>query len=383
MKVNGEGSIVQLEKNKAKGKCRKWQLRVCTGRNPRTGKYGAKTRRVECTYTEATKLLREFIAEVEGDRAPTRGGATFEEECQRFIETRRASGNFSENRNRRLETTLKAACMHIGKAYFDKVTPEMLNDMYAKMRAGDTLSGKPVGGTYIRSVHSEVNLMYKQAVREGRVSVNPCDLATPPNNDTQPRNAMPAEQMREFAAQLDPADEHDFAWWLAVSLGLRRGEVCGLSWSDLDETSHTLAITHSYDRARNMRSTKTQAGRRKLPLTEEALAYFRIHRSAQAGRGTVIAPAGPVIVTEAGTRVAPDMMEKWWRRDRETLGAGNYCLHELRHSYLTQLARAGVHPKVMQELAGHANSAITMDIYTHTDMGAKFEAAEALKQSLA
>ncbi len=65
------------------------------------------------------------------------------------------------------------------------------------------------------------------------------------------------------------------------------------------------------------------------------------------------------------------------------VGAGNYCLHELRHSYLTQLARAGVHPKVMQELAGHANSAITMDIYTHTDMGAKFEAAEALKQSLA
>ncbi len=130
-------------------------------------------------------------------------------------------------------------------------------------------------------------------------------------------------------------------------------------------------------------SENTQDGTRRQPGCRQLGKPLVPHRAAQAGRGTVIAPASPVIVTEAGTRVAPDMMEKWWRRDRNALGAGNYCLHELRHSYLTQLARAGVHPKVMQELAGHANSAITMDIYTHTDMGAKFEAAEALKNSLA
>ena len=124
---------------------------------------------------------------------------------------------------------------------FTRVTPEMLNNMYAAMRGGDTLSGKPVGGTYIRSVHSEVSLAYKQAIKEGRASYNPCDYATPPNNDTQPRRAMPADQMKAFREQLDLSDEHDFAWWLAVTLGLRRGEVCGLSWGDLLEVvSRTL-----------------------------------------------------------------------------------------------------------------------------------------------
>ena len=68
--------------------------------------------------------------------------------------------------------------------------------------------------------------------------------------------------------------------------------------------------------------------------------------------------------------------------DRSGLGAQDYCLHELRHSYLTALARSGVHPKVMQALADHANCAITMDIYTHTDMTAKRDAAEALKRSM-
>ena len=265
---------------------------------------------------------------------------------------------------------------------FTRVTPEMLNNMYAAMRSGDTLSGKPVGGTYIRSVHSEVSLVYKQAIKEGRASYNPCDYATPPNNDTQPRRAMPADQMRAFREQLDLADEHDFAWWLAVTLGLRRGEVCGLSWGDLDASARTLMVCHSYDRAHNLKSTKTAAGRRKPPLTAQLVEAFAEHKQAQRERGVPISPASPIVVTEANTRVAPDMLEKWWRSDRAGLGAEGYCLHELRHSYLTSLARAGVHPKVMQELAGHANSAITMEIYTHTDMNEKFAAAEAWEKAM-
>lgn len=76
------------------------------------------------------------------------------------------------------------------------------------------------------------------------------------------------------------------------------------------------------------------------------------------------------------------MLEKWWRRDSAGLGAQDYCPHELRHSYLTALARTGVHSKVMQAMAGHANCAITMDICTHTDMTAKRDAAEALARTM-
>ncbi len=75
-------------------------------------------------------------------------------------------------------------------------------------------------------------------------------------------------------------------------------------------------------------------------------------------------------------RLSPNVLEAWWLRDRETLGLDGWAFHELRHSYLSTLALRGVHPKVMQELAGHASSEITMEIYTHVNMEAKRAAAD-------
>ena len=73
-------------------------------------------------------------------------------------------------------------------------------------------------------------------------------------------------------------------------------------------------------------------------------------------------------------------MSRWWSIDREGFGLDGFTLHELRHTYLTMLAMGGVHPKVMQELAGHYSSQITMDIYTHVNMDAKREAVEAVSK---
>ena len=126
----------------------------------------------------------------------------------------------------------------------------------------------------------------------------------------------------------------------------------------------------------------TAAGRRSLPLTDVALVALKSHRDAQAKRNAGAGGRDTIIVTEAGTLVHPDILGKWWRRDRSGLGAERQGLHELRRSYLTALARAGMHPNVMQALAGHANCAITIDIYTHTDTTAKRNVNKALKRSM-
>ena len=67
-------------------------------------------------------------------------------------------------------------------------------------------------------------------------------------------------------------------------------------------------------------------------------------------------------------------------KNRVKFGLEGYTLHELRHTYLTLLAMNSVHPKVMQELAGHYSSQITMDIYTHVNVGAKREAVAAVSK---
>lgn len=82
----------------------------------------------------------------------------------------------------------------------------------------------------------------------------------------------------------------------------------------------------------------------------------------------------PVIATHYGERVTPGSLSRWWSLDRARFGLDGWSFHELRHFYLTLLALNGVHPKVMQERAGHYSSQITMDIYTHVNMDAKKEA---------
>ncbi|MEE1159287.1 MAG: tyrosine-type recombinase/integrase [Atopobiaceae bacterium] len=74
----------------------------------------------------------------------------------------------------------------------------------------------------------------------------------------------------------------------------------------------------------------------------------------------------------------PTSLSRWWTEDRAKYGLEGWCLHEFRHTYLTLLAINGVHPKVMQELAGHYSSQISMDIYTHVNMDSKREAVAAV-----
>ena len=92
----GQGSIVQLEKDKPKGKCRKWQLRVSLGLDPKTGKYLRKTRVFSGTYNQAKAALREFIDEIENNRVQGRTAYTFEEYSRRYLDMRRAKKEVAE-----------------------------------------------------------------------------------------------------------------------------------------------------------------------------------------------------------------------------------------------------------------------------------------------
>lgn len=87
-----------------------------------------------------------------------------------------------------------------------------------------------------------------------------------------------------------------------------------------------------------------------------------------------------MVTTKYGERIKSSSLTRWWSIERGNYGLDDFSLHELRHTYLTLLAEEGVHPKVMQELAGHYSSQITMDVYTHVNMDAKREAVAAVSK---
>ena len=392
--VEGGGYIVQRDKSKPKSKCRKWELRVPTGLDPRTGKYKTKSRRFNGTYTEAKKALRGFVDEIEHDSVQGRTSYTFEEYCERFLERRALGKEVAETTQRRQRCQFNAACRHIGKANLASITPAMLDDMYIAMLKGDTLSGKPSGGSYVNQIHDNITLVFEQAKKEGILVKNPCDAANPPKMDTKEKRALNPDRAHVLIAMLDEKDDRECAYLLAITMGLRRGEICGLSWGDIDFERGIVDISHSYDTMGNLKETKTKAGMRLLPLPENVADALREHKKAQKERydrtnqwrkpeeGYIEQTDGsPVISDISGGRVLPSSLSRWWTEDRAKFGLKGWCLHELRHTYLTLLALSGVHPRVMQELAGHYSSQITMDIYTHVNMDAKREAVAAVSKA--
>lgn len=153
-----------------------------------------------------------------------------------------------------------------------------------------------------------------------------------------------------------------------------------------------VGIRHSYDELGNLKGTKTKTGTRLLPLpdiTAEGLLaakglqaeYFERINELRRKKGKTGSEwhleqtdETSVITTKYSERIKPSSLSRWWSLERDNYGLDDSSLHELRHTCLTLLAEEGVHPKVMQELAGHYSSQLTMDVYTHVNMDAKREA---------
>ena len=397
-KVSGKGSIVQLEKDKTKARCRRWQLRVNSGLNPRTGKYRTNTRRFSGTYTEATKALREFIEEIESNQVQDRTKYTLEEYCARYVDRRETNKEIAAATARKLRSNFRSACSHLGHANLSAITPEMLDEMYLAMLKGDTLSGRPSSGTHVRHIHNNLTLLFNQAVKEGVLVTNPCLAANPPRMDTEERHAIEPDKVREFVHELSGAGDSSCAYMLAVCMGMRRGEICGLSWGDVDFDAMTIHVRHSVDVANNLKGTKTKAGDRILPMPDFVADALRTLRKSQGirfdklnrdrrkaghykGEPLVVTDASPVISNISGRRLHPTTLSLWWRDERESFGLEGVTFHELRHTYITMLALEGVHPRLMQELAGHSDPQTSMKVYTHVNLEAKRQAVSTLSKA--
>ena len=388
-----KGSIIQLEKGKPKGKCRKWRLMVSLGRDPITGKYPQQTRVVHGTWSDAQKALRVFVDEIEGGTIVKRNSWTFNDYIDHFIELRKAAGEMTQISIDATEKRLKSIGHLLGHLKMQEITPGVLNSAYIDLRSGKSKSGKKLSGTTVNSIHKSVSVMFGQAVKEGIVGENPCRRVDVPKKDTQERKPLSCDQVHELLGKLDPVEPMELAIILCATLGLRRGEAVGLSWGDVDFISNTVSVCHSFDRFRNLKAPKTAAGARILPMSSFTAEALRKRHDAQlalygegpnefvakTSEGPVMLPGTAIITGDYEKRVNPDSLSRWWRENRSRLGVPDTTLHELRHSFLSIAAQQGVHPSVMQKLAGHNSPKITLDIYTHVNMDQQREAMEAMQ----
>ena len=287
----------------------------------------------------------------------------------------------------------------IGKMKLQDVTPDVIEKALLDLRSGKSRSGKRLSGTYLNDICKKVSLMMDHAVKAKVLKENPCNHVDKPKIDTAEKRALSKDDVQSLLDALNPAEYMECGVILATTLGLRRGEVVGLSWGDVNFKELTVHVRQTYDDAGNLNPPKTKASNRILPMSDFVYDALKARRDSQLaflklyGQQLLdkdpktgdfsMKPDAPVISDRFGERIHPAGFGQWWYKHRANFGLDGWTLHQLRHSFLTLAAQQGVHPSVMQKLAGHSTARITMEVYTHANMEDKRAAMDALQEVFA
>jgi len=163
---------------------------------------------------------------------------------------------------------------------------------------------------------------------------------------------------------------------------MRRGEVIGLRWKDLDFNTSRLSVQQALVNVAyrlELADVKTRAGRRTIDLDERTVAVLCEHRQRQREEQLLVGRSdddeGLVFSNPDGSTVHPDYFSQVFDRHLARSGLPRIRLHDLRHTHATILLQAGVPVKVVSERLGHANPAFTMTVYQHVVPGMQADAA--------
>jgi integrase len=265
----------------------------------------------------------------------------------------------------RYESHLRCAITPaLGGLPLQGLMPTHLNKLYGDLRAAGRAPKT------IRNIHGVVSKALADAERWGLVARNAARLADVPAVARPKLRVWSPEQTRAFLAAV--ANDRLFAaWLLAATTGMRRGELLGLRWKDIDLDAGVVRVAQARVRAGNRvvaGEPKTARGRRTLALDPTTVAALRQHRKRQTeerlAAGPHFADSGLAFTMPGGTPIHPNRFSLWFRRHARAAGLPAIRLHDIRHSYATAGLAAGVPPKVMSERLGHATVAFTLDTYT-------------------
>lgn len=226
-----------------------------------------------------------------------------------------------------------------------------------------------------KEAHRVLRTALAAACREELITRNAATLVEAPRPKARDLSPWTLDETLTFlaAARNDPLYA---AFVLAITMGLRRGEIVGLRWADIDLDKRVLYVRQQVQRRRGVLYDDDPKGRRRraVPLPAMCVAPLRWHRMRQKNALGTLAPTGYVFATRTGRPTEPRNLYRSFVRITKSAGLRPIRLHDARHGCATLLTAAGVAPRVVMEILGHSQISITMDVYTHVTQDTQREA---------
>ena len=256
----------------------------------------------------------------------------------------------------------------IGHKQLASLTTADIQKFYNKIKKEGRVHPHPIRGhvlsdSMVRKIHMMLHEAMEVAVRERYIVRNPTDNTTIPKKTTTEKQVLDDSQLNRFleAIQCEPY-WHDF-FYVEVMTGLRRGEICGIKWSDIDFNEGTLCIKRSVSTKEgggvSIGETKTDAGVRTIIMPPSVATLLWKKRSDAINEWVFPHYTNP------SDPLHPSSAYKKLKTLLKRLELPLLRFHDLRHTFATQATDGGVDPKTLAGILGHTDASFTLDTYTH------------------
>lgn len=254
----------------------------------------------------------------------------------------------------------------LGDIPLQKLTPQRVQKLYA-----DKLKQK-LSPKMVSCIHGVLHVALENAVKWNLIARNVCDVVSPPR---VPKTEKQVLTKRQAHVLLEHVKKHrlEAILVLAVTTGLRRGEMLALRWRDVDFEDGSVQVRRTVDYIPHYgyveNEAKTTRGQRKVMLPSFVMNTLQVHRLQQQEMrnkvGSDWVEKDLVFCGLNGDYFNPNYLLRMFKKVLVDAGLPHMRIHDLRHSAATILLIMGVHPKVVQEILGHSTISMTMDTYSH------------------
>jgi len=285
----------------------------------------------------------------------------------------------------------RLAGAELGKMKLQAVRPEHIQKVLNR------LIGEGYSAGYIRKIRALMNLLFRQAYLNGIITVNPVDRTVLPKGEKLEnvhKRALTEEEQGRFLAYAE-REKPFYAgiFYLGFSTGMRIGEITALEWSDIDFKNMEIHVNGTLVNlaGKELRKgpPKTPGSRRTVPMLPEVGRRLEKHRAEQARLRMMLedrwkpvkglenlvftSTAGKPLWKASVAKFIREMTDRMNSEEetaaeeehREPVLMEYFCPHAMRHTFATRALERGIPPKVVQSYLGHADIAMTMNIYTH------------------
>ena len=355
-----------------------YRIRYSLGRDPVSGKRKFGTATVRGTRKQAEKELVRLIRSVDTGEHVDPSRMTVAQWLDLWLRALEISPKAQERYGEIVRTYLIPA---LGAVQITKLTPVQIQDAYANLRRKD---GMPLAPSTRRYIQVILKSALGRAVEQQLLARNPADAQRAPRLERKEISTLSVEQ----SLQLLKALRHLHVYWpvlLALTTGMRRGEILALRWRNVDLDRGTLRVVQSLEQTKDAIRFKDCKTGRNRAITLPAFVVEELRRLKAEQAETLLSlgvrQSGDTLVCcrQDGEPKQPRSLTHEFEvvigRIRDV---PKVRFHDLRHSHATQLLADGVHPKIAQERLGHSTITTTMDLYSHVTETMQSDAATRL-----